>query len=864
MRSFKIRTILLTLLLLSLSTLSSAEYLSDLILTSPDATWVDSRAYSSISDAVSTIGSSERTLLISQNENCTALTIPSNIHLYFTPLGSITNTGNLSIKSTHISASDHQIFTGTGEIDFARGTNVYSSWFSDLSSMFNLTNDNYVTCIINSGWSANVDSDCQVGDNVTLKWLGPGHRVIINPGFTLSNISKVEAGNYRIFSGSGDFDFLDGTDLNLSWFNRLRSANSYIESEEVTLTIQGSHTITYDETLTSNIALDFSKSGSLNITAGNTLTIHSPSNITATSKWIFTNTGTVEFTAEGIIPLEWYGMSPDATAANNSLYGNKALDNLPPGSTVTYNLNGETELTDYLELYNVSNVTFKFGSGVIFKGTAANYLLFVHGVNRTDRLDNIRLSGGTFDGDSTSTNGIVFQYMDNSIIEDTETNDFTSNGISWLGETGVTAPTEYNNKIINCRGSDNGAFGITVGKQQTIEIASCDFRNSGDSDYNIKNCADFNIHDSKSYGSTEQGINIRHSKQGQDVYGKVINNEVSTTGKVGIYIHGDDNDSVAYGDVTSVIRDILVEENRVHNTTWSCLTIFTSVNGDYLDRAIISNNIFNLTQVDGVVAEQVRYAVIEGNVFYLNNLGRHGVIGTPQDSVIQGNVFYQPGKAGTDGYATYFRDNPTNPTYYALRNLITGNRVYAGTNTPFAFFEASAYNSDYNRYESNYVYNLSSEYWVVTHGANDVAIIPDYYSLTTEVSTSGAGEDTLATFDIQNCGPSAQFEVEAYGTVTDAAGGNKTIILYGDAAVFLTIRAAANDNTDWFVRLRIDKYSDTGNHYFYTISDLDGDWEYVHKNDDIGDGSTTFTLTGECSNAADTITMKAIKVKRVR
>lgn len=273
------KLILILTLIFSIVGFAFADYINDLVVTNKP--WIDSRTYADLSSVVAIIGATEKTILIQQNETVTDLDIPSNISLKFAPGGMITYSGHLNIHGTDISAPPgQQIFdaTGTGEADFGQGTNLRSTWFEDLHEMFDQTLDNYVILIIDSGWGAAVGADCQVGNGVTLKWEGPGNRIVINTGFELSNIKSIEAGKYQIFAGSGDFDFLDGTELKLDWFNNLRALNNQVESEEVKVIVSGTNTVDYNETLTDNIVVDLTN-GNFNVTAGNTLTIYSLENI---------------------------------------------------------------------------------------------------------------------------------------------------------------------------------------------------------------------------------------------------------------------------------------------------------------------------------------------------------------------------------------------------------------------------------------------------------------------------------------------------------------------------------------------------------------------------------------------------------
>jgi len=202
---------------------TSAEFFSDIIVTSPDGIWTDERAYSSLEDAISAVGSNNRTIVVASEEVVTDLTIPSNVALDFKRGGKITYSGQLTINTTNISAPNQPIFnpTGSGEADFARGTELRSAWFNNLNEMFDQTVDNYVTVIINSGWAANVTADATVGDNVTLKWEGAGQRIVVNSGFTLLIYSPeniVADERQQIFGGSGTITWSQAGTISPFWF----------------------------------------------------------------------------------------------------------------------------------------------------------------------------------------------------------------------------------------------------------------------------------------------------------------------------------------------------------------------------------------------------------------------------------------------------------------------------------------------------------------------------------------------------------------------------------------------------------------------------------------------------------------------
>jgi len=288
---------ILMVLALCIPATTSAEFFSDIIVTSPDGIWTDERAYSSLEDAISAVAYS----------------------------------GQLTINTANISAPDQPIFnpTGSGEADFARGTELRSAWFDNLNEMFDQTVDNYVTVIINSGWTAGVTADATVGDNVTLKWEGPGQRIVVNSGFTLSNVKNISAGSHRIFGGSGDIDFKTGSVLRTSWFDSFRSAVSYVDDEDVdlTLVIDGVCTVDTNTTIDQYINLQFENGTLLSPAAGVTVTIYSPNNIIAqSSQHIFAGDGSINFsTAMGTAWVDWWG-PPRTSGSDDALAIQSALN----------------------------------------------------------------------------------------------------------------------------------------------------------------------------------------------------------------------------------------------------------------------------------------------------------------------------------------------------------------------------------------------------------------------------------------------------------------------------------------------------------------------------------------------------------
>ena len=248
----------------------SAEFFPDVIVTSPNGIWTDSRAYATLNAAITAVDANERTIKIVSPQVVAALTVPSNVTLEFERNGSITNSDQLIINSRNIIAKDRQIFTGTGDIDFAVGSVVRSSWFSGVAEAIDVTNDDELTLVISK--ASFVTSSCAVGDNVNLKWESARNQLTANGGVVISNIKNIEAGNFQLFAGAGDFDFLDGSELKLNWFARLSSVLNWVEDEGVTIIVNEGSNVQATVATTVNENIKILPGGKLTLPVGVTLT----------------------------------------------------------------------------------------------------------------------------------------------------------------------------------------------------------------------------------------------------------------------------------------------------------------------------------------------------------------------------------------------------------------------------------------------------------------------------------------------------------------------------------------------------------------------------------------------------------------
>jgi len=336
---------------------TNATYLRDLVMTGTDGPWTDVRSYSSISDAITAIGSDKQTLLIPIEVTCTSLTIPSNVTLKFTKNGAINNSGQLTIQTKDIIADSHQIFTGSGDIDFADTTEVKASWFNSLDDAISLTNDDGVRLIIDDQYT--LDSSQTLGTEVILVFPSPDSAISTNAGATLSNISNIEAGKHVILTGDGDFDFVEGSAVHSSWFTSLRRGIAYIDDDDINLTmlVDGNTNIDSDTTTDECINLRVEKGNPINISAGVTLTINGP--FEAGLYQVFSGDGDIRF-GVGIIKEvypQWFGAkgdwvmdidgsSPFGTGTDDTVAIQKMFDSLTTQTDDTQALTAEAMSTN--------------------------------------------------------------------------------------------------------------------------------------------------------------------------------------------------------------------------------------------------------------------------------------------------------------------------------------------------------------------------------------------------------------------------------------------------------------------------------------------------------------------------------------
>lgn len=521
-----LRKILLSVLfsLFVVYTVAFSEYLPDIIVTSPNGIWTDTRAYATLADAITAIGANEREIYIARQETLTTATVPSNAHLKFSPYGSIANSSTLTIQSKDISASNHQIFTGSGAVDFATGSAIRSTWFQNIESAFAQTSNDTVTLIIAD--SHTITASYSPGNNITLKWEAPGNILTINAGRVCGNLKNIEAGDYQIFAGSGDFDFLDGTILKSSWFNRIRSIVNWVGSDEVTLIISKYEQVDYTETTPNNISIILPIGEEIEVTAGDTLTINGSLDL----QGMLSGAGNITLSGKFTAPLRQVfdvtGTLTISRGAVDYIYPDYFTTNTTPGTTdMTTAINAawaayediKISSENYLisapiEFDSINSIT---GSGAHSTITASHAGAMLQSASGDDEIF-VYIKDLSLDGGSVATIGIDFRGISNSLIE----NVFISNSTTGIrmtcaGTLSAVAQSATYNRVVNTR-ITNGTTGILIGTDvgstgsycNANEHTSLEISTMSDDGVSIYLADKLTFTDGTIEGITSQGIDI--------------------------------------------------------------------------------------------------------------------------------------------------------------------------------------------------------------------------------------------------------------------------------------------------------------------------------------------------------------------
>lgn len=299
-----------------------AQYTPDIIVTSPDGVWTDSRAFDTLNDALTAVGGNNRTIYIAKQENFSG-TIAENVRLKFLSDGSFNATGAITINTKNIDAPNQRIFYGAGAYNFADGSIVKSAWFEDINEAIDETTNDTLTLLVSE--SDTVDTSDAIGDDVLLKWEDPGNELIIDSGVSVYNIGNIDADDYVIVLGNGRLDFNDGVVVKSTWFKRLRTTLRHIDDSEVSLEIRKSETLDYSTTIPSNITHSNKNGAIITMDTGRVITVSGIPTSGPQHIWDG-DIGAVVYSANKIPLAEWWGVSPSGGSSYNTTRLQSALN----------------------------------------------------------------------------------------------------------------------------------------------------------------------------------------------------------------------------------------------------------------------------------------------------------------------------------------------------------------------------------------------------------------------------------------------------------------------------------------------------------------------------------------------------------
>jgi hypothetical protein len=468
----------------------NAQLFSDVIITSPDGSWVDDRAFATLADAITAAGVDTRTVKVFTNQAVAAnLIIPDNLNLEFEREGAITAGAGttITVNTRNIKAPDRIVLTGTGDYDFANGTVLRSRWFTDLNKAIADTTDDEVTLILS--YQGTITADRVVGNNVTLKWEGPGNQIAVNAGVTLSNINRIEAGPYLLFTGAGEFDYVDGITLRDTWFRYLRSAAAYIDADEVTLLIDRSDVMTTDITFT-NTTLEILPGNDIT-TTGHTLYLYSPENIIASSRdQVFLGTGAIEFTRSGKCYVTWWNVVGDGITDDTAAI-QRCLDSIRANGHIIFPAGPAYLVSGPLYFYNNTVIEGQNRESTEFNavGLSAGEYVFSPVDNATQNTYRAMLKNFTITGDSTAgVNGIGLIRAHRCTLENIRINDIGGKSYVLDGtDNGVVSEGNYN-VLIACHSVGTHTHGFDIignatGASNRNTLTAC--RDNGASTYSF-------------------------------------------------------------------------------------------------------------------------------------------------------------------------------------------------------------------------------------------------------------------------------------------------------------------------------------------------------------------------------------------
>lgn len=234
--------------------------------------------------------------------------------------------------------------------------------------------------------------------------------------YALTINSNIDAGNYKIFDGTGAVTFGVGSvkEVYSEWWASLTAAIVSLGTTETDLLISSQTTCTANTIVPSTIRLLFTQGGSVNQSTY-TLTING--NIETGLHKIFYGTGVVTFGAGAVKEVypEWWGAVGDGST-NDYTAGTNALNSMAAGQTLSFSAKNyviSTASQAWIILTDGITVQGTRGTNIIVNGAQAGFV-----IGNNDAADGITIGSNA----SIVTNGA-----------------FTSATTSWTGVDGTLA-----------------------------------------------------------------------------------------------------------------------------------------------------------------------------------------------------------------------------------------------------------------------------------------------------------------------------------------------------------------------------------------------------------------------------------------
>jgi parallel beta-helix repeat protein len=464
--------------------------------------WIDVRNYSSFSAAITAIGSSNKTLLISSEQSVVSdVTVPTNIQLLFIKGGSFTISSGVTVNiyspENITTGPKQQIFSGSGSVTFSGGGIIYPSWWTTLDG----TTDN------STGFQVAIDSCSAYG--VRIKPIG---KVRLNSTVNLASRQVYDfvdaefypgasvAGSY-VFLGTSisDFEIIGGQFLSETYTPTTTIATgTYVNATAIHLTgcsngkvhrtrfeeyyasvnvynsdhIEVCHTyskngnagiaVVAEDAEVSNIKIDFNTligCGDDSIAFLSRTNAFDLINSQAVFNYIDKTRTIGTLSAVGIRAGVY--RSGTGNVLNLSIIGNQFKD------TSDYAIYTQGIQDSEISLNNIDGFTNMDGAAILV-GTApypANNILIAYNSARdpqasahspglyTTNLDNSRIIGNDFEGDTVAGFGTIYLYdSDGNMVSDNQVSNVTGSSPAIH-----TAGSSTNNTIINNKGSVNGS-----------------------------------------------------------------------------------------------------------------------------------------------------------------------------------------------------------------------------------------------------------------------------------------------------------------------------------------------------------------------------------------------------------------------